>query len=207
MAVASFNLSSLHLHKSQFLGHTHKLSPSLPTPKQTSHKIIIPCAKFDLFEILGGRGLLGEKRLQEFLKKPPQETPTPTPAPTTTTNDEENVVTLNVPETGFDKELLGLTGGFPGGEKGLKDFIEKNPPPKRTPPPSSSTTNATFDQTISRKPKSTRITITNARNDSHSGNWDRLITFKLNELERREKGPPMVSPRSVVLEELREKSS
>ncbi|GKB32843.1 NAD(P)H-quinone oxidoreductase subunit S, chloroplastic [Tanacetum coccineum] len=235
MAVASFNLSSLHLHKSQFLGHTHKLSPSLPTPKQTSHKIIIPCAKFDLFEILGGRGLLGEKRLQEFLKKPPQETPTPTPAPTTTTNDEENVVTLNVPETGFDKELLGLTGGFPGGEKGLKDFIEKNPPPKRTPPPSSSTTNATFDQTISRKPKAPELPllmpgmiaiVKNPNSPYHmycgivqritdgkagvlfeGGNWDRLITFKLNELERREKGPPMVSPRSVVLEELREKSS
>ena len=38
------------------------------------------------------------------------------------------------------------------------------------------------------------------------GNWDRLITFRLNELERREKGPPMVSPRSVVLEEMMEKS-
>jgi len=34
------------------------------------------------------------------------------------------------------------------------------------------------------------------------GNWDRLITFELNELERREKGPPMVNPRSAVLEAL-----
>ncbi|PWA52440.1 hypothetical protein CTI12_AA454940 [Artemisia annua] len=135
----------------------------------------------------------------------------------------------------FDKELLGLTGGFPGGEKGLQDFIEKNPPPKKkTPPPSSTTTNG-FDQSISRKPKAPELPllmpgmiaiVKNPNSPYHmycgivqritdgkagvlfeGGNWDRLITFKLNELERREKGPPMVSPRSVVLEELREKSS
>ncbi|PWA99241.1 hypothetical protein CTI12_AA010710 [Artemisia annua] len=218
---ASINLPSLHLHKTQFLGNTHKLSPSLPTPKQTSHKIIVPCAKFDLFEILGGRGLLGEKRLQEFLKKPPQETPTPQTTTTSSTNDDqENGVTLNVPETAFDKELLGLTGGFPGGEKGLQDFIEKNPPPKKkTPPPSSTTTNG-FDQSISRKPKAPELPllmpgmiaiVKNPNSPYHmycgivqritdgkagvlfeGGNWDRLITFKLNELERREKGPPMV---------------
>ncbi|KAJ6714214.1 putative proteinD(P)H-QUINONE OXIDOREDUCTASE SUBUNIT S CHLOROPLASTIC, partial [Salix viminalis] len=26
---------------------------------------------------------------------------------------------------------MGLTGGFPGGEKGLEKFIEENPPPKK----------------------------------------------------------------------------
>jgi NAD(P)H-quinone oxidoreductase subunit S, chloroplastic len=34
------------------------------------------------------------------------------------------------------------------------------------------------------------------------GNWDRLITFNLDELEGRETGPPMVNPKSVVLEAL-----
>ncbi|KAI5016076.1 hypothetical protein ZWY2020_005927 [Hordeum vulgare] len=29
----------------------------------------------------------------------------------------------------FEKEMMGLTGGFPGGEVGLKDFVAKNPPP------------------------------------------------------------------------------
>lgn len=39
------------------------------------------------------------------------------------------------------------------------------------------------------------------------GNWDRLITFRLDELERREKGPPMVSPRSVALDMQVEKNA
>ncbi|XP_071695807.1 NAD(P)H-quinone oxidoreductase subunit S, chloroplastic-like [Rutidosis leptorrhynchoides] len=148
---------------------------------------------------------------------------------------ENDDVSINVPENGFNKELLGLTGGFPGGEKGLKEFIEKNPPPKKSPPKSSSTTTAGFDQKLVRKPKAPElpllmtgmITIVKNPNSPYhmycgivqritdgkagvlfeGGNWDRLITFKLNELERREKGPPMVSPRSVVLEDLVEKST
>ena len=32
---------------------------------------------------------------------------------------------------GFEKEMMGFTGGFPGGEKGLRLFIEKNPLPIR----------------------------------------------------------------------------
>ena len=31
----------------------------------------------------------------------------------------------------FEKEMMGFTGGFPGGEKGLRLFIEKNPPPAK----------------------------------------------------------------------------
>uniref|UniRef100_A0A6N2N368 Uncharacterized protein n=1 Tax=Salix viminalis TaxID=40686 RepID=A0A6N2N368_SALVM len=48
--------------------------------------------------------------------------------------EEENSGNLeisSVPEDGFEKELMGLTGGFPGGEKGLEKFIEENPPPKK----------------------------------------------------------------------------
>lgn len=232
----SFNLPTFKLPKSHFLGHTnfiHKSSSSFPTPKQSSHLITTtPCAKFNLYEILGGRGLLGEEGLQQELKK----SPPPPPQPTTTTNDQENdVVMTNLPENGFDKELLGLTGGFPGGEKGLKDFIEKNPPPEKSPPKSSSSTTSGFDQKLVRKPKAPELPllmpgmiaiVKNPNSPYHmycgivqritdgkagvlfeGGNWDRLITFKLNELERREKGPPMVSPRSVVLEDLVEKSN
>jgi len=39
------------------------------------------------------------------------------------------------------------------------------------------------------------------------GNWNRLIMFKLDELERREKGPPMVNPESCVLESIIEQSA
>ena len=36
------------------------------------------------------------------------------------------------------------------------------------------------------------------------GHWDRLVTFGLEEVERREKGPPGTNPKSVVLEPLSE---
>jgi NAD(P)H-quinone oxidoreductase subunit S, chloroplastic len=39
------------------------------------------------------------------------------------------------------------------------------------------------------------------------GNWDKLITFWLDELERREKGPPMVNPKSAIIETMVEKSA
>ncbi|CAH1415437.1 unnamed protein product [Lactuca virosa] len=232
----SFNLPTFQgplLHKSQFLGQTQfiNLTHSHKSSKQSSHQIINPSAKFNLYEILGGRGLLnGEEGLQQELKKPPPER---SPPPPTTTSDQEDLATSIIPEDGFDKELLGLTGGFPGGEKGLRDFIEKNPPPKKPPPPS--TTTSGFNGSLVRKPKAPELPllmpgmiaiVKNPNSPYHmycgivqritdgkagvlfeGGNWDRLITFKLDELERREKGPPMVSPRSVVLEDLVEKSS
>lgn len=34
------------------------------------------------------------------------------------------------------------------------------------------------------------------------GNWDRLITIRLQELERREKGPRMKNPRPAAFEQL-----
>ena len=36
-------------------------------------------------------------------------------------------------------------------------------------------------------------------------NWGRLITFGLDKLERREKGPPIKNPKSAVLETMIEK--
>ena len=118
----------------------------------------------------------------------------------------------------------------------LQEFLEKNPPPKKPPPPSpSSSATASFNGSLVRKPKAPelpllmpgmiaivknpnspyyqycgivqRITDGKAGVLFEGGNWDRLISFKLDELERREKGPPMVSPRSVLLEKLVEESS
>ncbi|KAL0393678.1 UNVERIFIED_CONTAM: NAD(P)H-quinone oxidoreductase subunit S, chloroplastic [Sesamum latifolium] len=131
-------------------------------------------------------------RAQENVSKessPPQaETPPPPP--------EEKPAVLETSEDAFEKELLGLTGGFPGGEKGLKKFIEQNPPPKK----GETSASLGFDQSL-------RITDGKAGVLFEGGNWDRLVTFRLEELERREKGPPMVNPRSVILEEMVEKSS
>lgn len=33
----------------------------------------------------------------------------------------------SVPENTFEKELMGLTRGFPGGGKSLQTFIQRNP--------------------------------------------------------------------------------
>ncbi|CAL1393229.1 unnamed protein product [Linum trigynum] len=126
--------------------------------------------------------------------------------------------------------MMGLTGGFPGGEKGLQKFIEENPPPKKT--DSGALAGIT---TAGKKPRAPelpllmpgmialvkntnspyymycgivqRITDGKAGVLLEGGVWDRLITFRLEELERREKGPPGKNPRSVVLETMAQKDS
>lgn len=172
---------------------------------------------------MGGRGLCnGEAGLDKELKK------SLAPPDTDSLSSQEKStgsVVESIPEDGFGKELLGLTGGFPGGEKGLRKFIEENPPPKKSPPQDLTTE---FSQRMTRKPKPPELPllmpgmiaiVKNTNSPYHmycgivqritdgkagvlfeGGNWDRLITFRLDELERREKGPPMVSPLSVVLE-------
>lgn len=224
------------LHKSQFYGQTNFTNSTtqkstLPIPKLK----FIPSAKFNLYEILGGRGLCnGEEGLQQELKKTvSKEESSPSHTVTTSSSEDEKAESVLeiLPEDGFEKELLGLTGGFPGGEKGLKKFIEQNPPPKKMETSASSV----FDQTLVKKPKPPELPlllpgmiaiVKNPNNPFYmycgivqritdgkagvlfeGGNWDRLVTFRLEELERREKGPPMVNPKSVILEEMVEKSS
>lgn len=110
-------------------------------------------------------------------------------------------------------------------------FIQENPPPKKT----SSADEEAGIVLQGSKPKAPDlpllmpgmiVIVKNKNNPYHmycgivqrvtdgmagvlfeGGNWDRLITFRLDELERREKGPPMVSPKSCVLESLVEESS
>ncbi|KAK4338508.1 hypothetical protein RND71_042995 [Anisodus tanguticus] len=232
---SSFQLSSVQiqtppLKKSNFLGQPHNLNLTSTHTKSTlKSSPTLVTAKFNLYEILGGRGLCnGEEGIQKELKKSVSEEPL---APATASDDnQENKETGELPLDGFDKEMMGFTGGFPGGEKGLKKFIEQNsPPPKKK--ESSSMVFSGFNQRP--KPpelplllpgmiaivKNTnnpyymycgivqRITDDKAAVLFEGGNWDRLISFRLEELERREKGPPMVSPRSVILENMVEKNS
>ncbi|CAI9094311.1 OLC1v1030028C1 [Oldenlandia corymbosa var. corymbosa] len=242
--MASSFLQGALLQKSTFLGHpntnllpssTHK-NGSSSSPKQIH---IVSMAKFNPLEILGGRGLCnGEAGLQEELKKSvtPLETAPADNVKNPETEEESQVssssTSLSVPEEGFEKELQGLTGGFPGGEKGLQKFLKENPPPpKKT--KAQAATAVGFNQSLVKKPKPPefpillpgmivivknpnspyymycgniqRITDGKAGVLFEGGVWDRLITFRLEELERREKGPPMVNPRSAVLEKILEK--
>lgn len=231
--------------KSGFLGRAARLhKPSVAFPKHSPLTIQSrPCAKFDLSEILGGRGICnGEKGIEQELKRTVGE-PTPladaekpegVEEPSMSsggrkpTGDEASAAE-SVPQDAFEKELMGLTGGFPGGEKGLQSFIEKNPPP---PKKSAEKASATAVPSL-KKPKAPELPllmpgmialVKNPNNPYYmycgivqritdgkagvlfeGGNWDRLITFNLDELERREKGPPMKNPKSVIIENLLQK--
>ncbi|CAN6318925.1 unnamed protein product [Urochloa humidicola] len=201
-----------------------------PLPHHTHARLLSrpPSASFRLSEILGGRGLCnGEVGVRKELAS--------TPSPPTTTSSPDSSAESSTAEAAppavdpgaFEKELLGLTGGFPGGEVGLKDFVAKNPPPPKKSEAASSQPKATGFSAPPRPPElplflpGMVVLVKNPNNAYHmycgivqrvtdgkvavlfeGGNWDRLITFNLDELEGREKGPPMVNPKSVVLEDL-----
>ncbi|XVF53078.1 hypothetical protein PTKIN_Ptkin05aG0070800 [Pterospermum kingtungense] len=215
------------LLRSHFLGQNplpnRSYKSSLPVFRQSK----TPYAKFDLFEILGGRGLCnGEKGIEVELKRYVEEAT----SPATTDEGSSGSEAISVPEDAFEKEMMGLTGGFPGGEKGLKKFIEENPPSVKLSVPDSGSM-ARLATTKKPKPPDLpllmpgmiaivknpnnpfymycgivqRITDGKAGVLFEGGNWDRLITFRLDELERREKGPPMKNPKSAVLEAMLEK--
>ncbi|KAM7275367.1 hypothetical protein ACFE04_017233 [Oxalis oulophora] len=225
------NLQGYVIHRSNFLGKssdlnlfTHKQSLLFPTPKRSSLRTF---AKFDLFQIMGGRGLLnGEKGVEQELKRNVEE------QSTTSTEEQEltsSATVETIPEDGFEKEMMGLTGGFPGGETGLKKFIQENPPPPKKSAPSKF---ENLEVSVSKKPSPPELPllmpgmiaiVSNPDNPYYmlcgiiqritdgkagvlfeGGNWDRLITFRLEELSRREKGPPMKNPRSCILEPLLE---
>ncbi|KAG6519631.1 hypothetical protein ZIOFF_023128 [Zingiber officinale] len=98
------------------------------TPLTRSAFTFTPSAKLDLSETMGGRGLCnGERGIRHELQRTTMEQPPspplaspPAPAPPSA---------VGVDEDAFEKELFGLTRGFPGGEKGLKVFIQRNPSP------------------------------------------------------------------------------
>ena len=138
-------LHGLHnpLPRSQFLGQDHPLlTHHFPLKQQVhhhktapTHEVLKPHAKFNILEMMGGRGLCnGEKGIQQELKKQVvvQDQPSLSSqeeASSGNKEEQEDERSVEVPEDGFEKEMMGLTGGFPGGEKGLKKFIEKSNPP------------------------------------------------------------------------------
>ncbi|KAJ8620361.1 hypothetical protein MRB53_028890 [Persea americana] len=232
----STSLQSLSFHKTPFLGtsppsHLCNFPSPLHRKPTTSLK---PSAKFDLFELLGGRGLCrGEQGLEKELKRAINESSNPTSEEQNpgTSSSSSSSPPLSISEDAFEKELLGLTGGFPGGEKGLEKFIQENPPPKNLVSDSSGEMGVVnFSRSKPKPPELPLLMpgmIVIVKNPDHpfhmycgiiqritdgkagvlfeGGNWDKLITFNLSELERREKGPPMVNPKSASLEPLFEK--
>eukprot|EP00262_Sarcandra_glabra_P015995 TRINITY_DN5062_c1_g1_i1.p1 TRINITY_DN5062_c1_g1~~TRINITY_DN5062_c1_g1_i1.p1 ORF type:complete len:250 (-),score=71.20 TRINITY_DN5062_c1_g1_i1:234-917(-) len=218
------------LQSSVFFGHTTSIHLYNSPKKPISTISLNPSAKFNLWELMGGRGLCkGEEGLQKELKKTNE-------IPTNSTTEQQQQPGISsssssADENAFEKELLGLTGGFPGGEKGLQRFIEQNPPPKK--PGSDSMVWEMGIGFPNSKPKAPElpllmpgmiVIVKNPNNPFHmfsgiiqrvtdgkagvlfeGGNWDKLITFRLEELERREKGPPMVSPKSAVIESMLDK--
>lgn len=236
---SSMNLPAVKgvlLGSSQFLGHNNityrSQKPSFAAPKQSTVQRTY-AAKFDLFEILGGRGLCsGEKGIEEELKRDVtgELSVGKDEQGSSSASSETKSAVTSVPEDGFDKELMGLTGGFPGGETGLKLFIEKNPPPKK---PTVSNSGNVAGLTATSKPKAPELPllmpgmfaiVKNPNNPFYmytgivqritdgkagvlfeGGNWDRLITFRLDELQRRDKGPPGKNPKSAILETMIEK--
>ncbi|XP_050377181.1 NAD(P)H-quinone oxidoreductase subunit S, chloroplastic [Argentina anserina] len=244
---SNINLPSFQgpLLKSNFLGRNDLYNlaprPCFTVQRRPSPHHLRTYAKFNLFEILGGRGLLnGERGVEKELTRNVEEEAAAAAVgdETEKTEGEEESEGSAVAgidsaqEAAFEKELMGLTGGFPGGETGLRKFIEKNPPPKKPPAAKSGTTAAIMN---SKKPKAPELPlllpgmiaiVSNPNSPYHmycgivqritdgkagvlfeGGNWDRLITFRLEELTRREKGPPGKNPRSAILEPLLQRDS
>lgn len=216
------------LNKSSFLRKTHLFQ--VPSSSSSHRAVFTPHAKFELSELLGGRGLCnGEDGLNKELQRTIQQDPS---SPSQSQPTVASSSPLKIEDEAFEKELLGLTGGFPGGEKGLNKFIEENPPPKKTTSPTDNEEARIVYQGSKPRPPELPlflpgmiVIVKNPNNPYHmycgivqrvtdgkagvlfeGGVWDRLITFNLNELERREKGPPMVNPKSCILESMVENS-
>ncbi|KAJ8764800.1 hypothetical protein K2173_010265 [Erythroxylum novogranatense] len=98
---------------------------SLPTITKISRFRLTQSAKFDLFELMGGRGICnGEQGLLQELQRNVEEQVNGKEA--ATENMRVSATDDNVSEGAFEKELMGLTGGFPGGEKGLQRELRRN---------------------------------------------------------------------------------
>lgn len=216
---------------SSFWGSTVSSHPrSISSNSPRSGRVTIRAEGFDLWQILGGRGLKGgeDGLKQEKTVKVLQEAKKSVVAEKKKKGTVEGNIAAaeGLPGT-FDKELGGWTGGFPGGEKGLRQFVQTNPPPAKL---SSELQKLRESFASPAKPKATsppllmpgmtvivkspknpyndfsgivqRVTDGKAGVLFEGGNWDKLVSFRLQELERTSQGPPMSNPKSAILERM-----
>lgn len=230
-SITSLSISPLRLGESSFFS-TNFLAQSKSTINScsTTGRVTIRAEGFDLWHILGGRGLQGgEDRLrQERTEKLLLDAKNSLPVERKQTGPVEgNVDALKSLPGTFDKELGGLTGGFPGGERGLVQFLVTNPPPVKYSQEMQMLRDSVATPVKAKKiappllmPGMTVI-VKSPRNPYHDfsgivqrvtdgkagvlfegGNWDKLVSFRLTELERTSKGPPMNNPKSAILERM-----
>lgn len=204
-----------------------RLSPSAP------YRLKVRAEKFNLWQLLGGRGLAkGEEGLREELKR---QIPSGGQSPSLAgqeqngekmeSNNPAGTISTNWigDDKTFEKELLGMTGGFPGGEKGLIKFLRDNPPPAKD----GAAAEISSELGKLSKPRAAPqpplqpgmiVIVKNPENPYHmlngtvqkvadgnvavlfeGGNLSKLVTFKLEDLER-SKGPDTPNPKSAILE-------
>ncbi|CAI5959230.1 unnamed protein product [Closterium sp. NIES-65] len=222
-------LQSSSMSSSSFYGsRLHAKPSSLPAQRNAAEAVTV---RADMWKKLGGRGLIREDILKsdkanEVLWNQPAR-------PGKDTTKEKLPIDKELVE-GFDKELNGLTGGFPGGEKGLATFLKNNPLPAKYAAASSELANvqkrlseaaAAIASSVPKplappllmpgmtvkviNPRDAyyqysgivqRLTDGNVAVLFEGGNWDKLVTFRLSELERTKKGPPGSNPKSASLQ-------
>lgn len=227
------SIQNLSDRKSSFLGSELRSktcsSAKIHLTQSSSSVVRAEKGEFDWLKKLGGRGLVpedvlkGEKAREILFSEAEKE------------KEQKSKVKLDdlKGEIGyFGKELEGLTGGFPGGETGLKKFLVAYPPPKSSaiplelqkareqlaeqaaaaagpptplPPPllmpgmtvivtKSNDTYFQFSGIVQ------RVTDGKVGVLFEGGNWDKLVTFDLSDVERTKKGPPASNPKSASLE-------
>eukprot|EP00475_Leptophrys_vorax_P030459 TRINITY_DN45654_c0_g1_i1.p1 TRINITY_DN45654_c0_g1~~TRINITY_DN45654_c0_g1_i1.p1 ORF type:complete len:238 (-),score=15.45 TRINITY_DN45654_c0_g1_i1:119-832(-) len=211
-----------------FFGQRIATPAAVSTHKPSNGALTV---RADIWKKLGGRGLVREdilksERANEILWNQPARKVEDEKASKLPVNDE--VLSAGT----FDKELDGLTGGFPGGEKGLKKFLISNPLPKKSALSSElakaqkqlSATTAAVASSVPTPlappllmPGMT-VMVTNPKDAYYQytgivqrvtdgrvgvlfegGNWDKLVTFQLSEVERTKKGTPGSNPKSASL--------
>ncbi|KAG6544393.1 hypothetical protein Mapa_014227 [Marchantia paleacea] len=182
---------------------------------------------FDFWQVLGGRGLPGGEaglKTEEGAKKLFANVGEKSSESSSKAGDEERDQVEGY--DAFGKEMAGMVGGFPGGEKGLRQFLQAYPPPSkaskeleklkgeiggpglkaRTVAPPLLLPGMTVVVKEPRNPYYMYTGIVQRVTDGRAGvifeggNWDKLVTFKITDLERTAKGPPMSNPKSAVLQ-------
>eukprot|EP00249_Psilotum_nudum_P010426 c22534_g1_i1 orf=471-1232(-) len=219
----------------------HFLGSRIDIPKTqvpfTEIGLRIRSEKADFSQLLGGRGWPGGEEGVKLLEgqnililgESASAVDRDKPSPDREEGEEPDASDAYIDLGSFDKEMMGLTGGFPGGEKGVMKFVSENPPPQEDKFPGEL---AKLKEQLPKpgvKPRAPPLPLfmpgmtVIVKNPQHpfymysgivqrvtdgrvgvlfeGGNWDKLLTFDLEDLARTSKGPPMSNPKSAVLEE------